>query len=197
MQCVGILDDFALGDYFFDIWIALRDEYPDGGPTAEQLNLAVSTPFLEQENYLRGLMGLEPIADISQLKGYIDTSGMAGLSEDTQREPVVAALSTLSAHHGSVTEALEAAGLISSRGNETGKAIAGHQAPEGDAIVSKPVAEDKQSGAKNNGDSDGAVADDSNDDAAIDSDNSNNSIGSEIIASSDNNSPAPMPANEA
>lgn len=197
MQCVGILDDFALGDYFFDIWIALWDEYPDGGPTAEQLNLAVSTPFLEQENYLRGLMGLEPIDDISQLEGYIDASGMAGLSEDTQREPVVAALSTLSAHHGSATEALEAAGLISSRGNETGKAIAGHQAPEGDAIVSKPVAEDKQSGAKNNGGSDGAVADDSNDDAAIDSDNSSNSIGSEMIASSDNNSPAPMPANEA
>ena len=197
MQCVGILDDFALGDYFFDIWIALRDKYPDEGPNAEQLNLAVSTPFLEQENYLRGLMGLEPIDDISQLEGYIDASGMAGLSEDTQREPVVAALSTLSAHHGSATEALEAMGLISSRGSETGKAVAGHQAPEGDAIVSKPVAEDKQPGAKNNGDSDGAEADDSNDDAAIDSDNSSNSIGSEIIASSDNNSPAPMPANEA
>ena len=110
---------------------------------------------------------------------------------------MVAALSTLSAHHGSATEALEAAGLISSRGNETGKAVAGHQAPEGDAIVSKPVAEDKQPDAKNNGDSDGAVANDSNDDAAIDSDNSSNSIGSEMIASSDNNSPASIPANEA
>ena len=188
MQCVGILDDFALGDYFFDIWIALRDKYPDEGPNAEQLNLAVSTPFLEQENYLRGLMGLEPIDDISQLEGYIDASGMAGLSEDTQREPVVAALSTLSAHHGSATEALEAMGLISSRGSETGKAVAGYQAPEGDAIVSKPVAEDKQPDDGGIGKDDDAATDGAGD-AVVEGNNDggdNSADGETIAGSSDN-----------
>lgn len=78
MQCVGIVNDWLLGDYFFDIWTALWEQYPDGGPTAEQLNLAVNAPFMEQENYLRGLMGLEPIDEITELASYIDCSGMVG-----------------------------------------------------------------------------------------------------------------------
>ena len=156
MQCVGILDDFALGDYFFDVWISLWDLYPDEGPNAEQLNLAVNTPFMEQENYLRGLMGLEPIDDITQLASYIDCSGMVNLSEDAQREPVVAALSTLSAHHHSVAEVLQAAGLISSRAGD-GKAIDGSSESESssapdctveikEAIKEEPLAKD----ARNN-----------------------------------------------
>lgn len=82
MQCVGIVNDWLLGDYFFDVWTALWEQYPDVGPNAEQLNLAVNTPFLEQENYVRGLMGLELIENISDLASYIDCSDMVSSADD-------------------------------------------------------------------------------------------------------------------
>lgn len=176
MQCVGIVNDWLLSDYFFDIWTGLREQYPDGGPNAEQLNLAVNTPFMEQENYLRGLMGLELIDNIAEISSYIDCSGMIGLGVDSQRYPVVAALSMLDAHNGSVTEALNAAGLVTSRATRENASVSmsvNSNAPQSDdstpvgSGANKEYADDSSS----NDDSDDDIRDDNlTPDVSIDDD---------------------------
>ena len=81
-ECIGAQNEWLLADYFFDTWTDLWELYPDEGPTADQLNEAVNRPLFEQENYLRGLMGLEPINELTDLTAYIDASGMFGFGGD-------------------------------------------------------------------------------------------------------------------
>ena len=81
-ECIGAQNEWLLADYFFDTWTDLWQLYPDEGPTADELNEAVNRPLFEQENYLRGLMGLEPITELTDLTAYIDASGMFGFGGD-------------------------------------------------------------------------------------------------------------------
>lgn len=73
-QCLGVVDDDTMSDYLsaalfggWDIWIG-------DFPTADEFNEAVNAPFVEQENYLRELMGLAAISGTNELAYYHDAS---------------------------------------------------------------------------------------------------------------------------
>lgn len=73
-QCLGIIDDDTMSDHLsatlfggWDIWIGDL-------PTTDAFNEAVNAPFVEQENYLRELMGLDAINGTDELAYYHDAS---------------------------------------------------------------------------------------------------------------------------
>lgn len=80
-----------------------------------------------------------------------------GLSTDAQRYPVVAALSALDAHNGSVTDALKAAGLITSRAtreNTSASTRANSKAPQADDSTPIDSGANKEYADGNNSDDD-------------------------------------------
>lgn len=71
-QMVGITTDDEELDYVESKWFGNVDMDTFTSPTFDVLNKAVNEPIMECENRLRSLMGMEPIADISELSNPID-----------------------------------------------------------------------------------------------------------------------------
>ncbi len=63
MQCLGYADESELGDWLFDLFM---DYLFDDDPTASAVN-HINECLLDQENYLRGLMGLDEISSTDEL----------------------------------------------------------------------------------------------------------------------------------
>lgn len=61
MQCLGYADEYSLGDWVFELLWDFEDD-----PLAEAEDY-INGRLLEQENYLRGLMGLDAIGSIDEL----------------------------------------------------------------------------------------------------------------------------------
>lgn len=69
-QCMGLTDDQTLWNYVTGVyWNAAfgGDVMPGDDGWDEYLSEQVNTPFVTHENYLRGLMGLDPISGIDEL----------------------------------------------------------------------------------------------------------------------------------
>lgn len=71
-QMVGITTDDEELDYVESKWFGNVDMDTFTSPTFDVLNKAVNEPIMECENRLRAMMGMEPIADISELANPID-----------------------------------------------------------------------------------------------------------------------------
>ncbi len=75
-QMIGVYMDDDEQRYVEDRWfdnVGFNDETGElEPPTFDALNKAVNEPIMECENRLRSLMGMEPIADISELSNPID-----------------------------------------------------------------------------------------------------------------------------
>lgn len=81
-QCVGVFDDYSMSDYLSTLLFGGWDVWAGVFPTAEEFNEAVNAQFAEQENYLRGLMGLDAISGTGELAYHYDAS--AWLEEQLQ-----------------------------------------------------------------------------------------------------------------
>lgn len=71
-QMVGIATDDEELDYVESKWFGNVNMDTFESPTFDVLNKAVNEPIMECENRLRAMMGMEPIADISELSNPID-----------------------------------------------------------------------------------------------------------------------------
>ena len=72
-QMVGC-DSWTMGAYVGQIYWTLTDAHPDGDFTADDLNYAVNAPFLEQENIMRAMMGLDEVEDYRDATSFYDAS---------------------------------------------------------------------------------------------------------------------------
>lgn len=71
-QMVGIATNDEETDYVESKWFGNVDMDTFTSPAFNVLNKAVNEPIMECENRLRAMMGMEPIADISELSNPID-----------------------------------------------------------------------------------------------------------------------------
>ncbi len=76
MQCLGYEDVDSFEFNAADVFFSLFDFDAFEPPTREQTDEAINGPLVEQENYLRGLMGLEPITSTSELAYSYDLSAL-------------------------------------------------------------------------------------------------------------------------
>ena len=71
-QMVGAFVDDDEENYVWSKWFSNVNMDTFESPTFDVLNKAVNEPIMECENRLRAMMGMEPIADISELSNPID-----------------------------------------------------------------------------------------------------------------------------
>ena len=69
---VGAFVDDDEENYVWSKWFSNVNMDTFESPTFDVLNKAVNEPIMECENRLRAMMGMEPIADISELSNPID-----------------------------------------------------------------------------------------------------------------------------
>ena len=73
-QCVGVFDDYSMSEYLSNTLFGGWNVWMHELPTTDEFNEAANAPFVVQENYLRGLMGLDAISGTSELTYYHDAS---------------------------------------------------------------------------------------------------------------------------
>ena len=73
-QCVGVFDDYSMSEYLSNTLFGGWNVWMGELPTTDEFNEAVNAPFVVQENYLRGLMGLGAINNTNELAYYYDAS---------------------------------------------------------------------------------------------------------------------------
>lgn len=81
-QSFSVAEDYSMSNYLSTLLFGGWDVWAGVFPTAEEFNEAVNAQFVEQENYLRGLMGLDAISGTGELAYHYDAS--AWLEEQLQ-----------------------------------------------------------------------------------------------------------------